>query len=79
MFGWGYAKDTCISLFKKEQEEKAYKSYIADCLKVISENTAKSVSGSYITIRWADIIDPKPQIEQKEGEAKERICSKLRS
>ena len=23
MFGWGYAKETCISLFQKEQEEKA--------------------------------------------------------
>ena len=72
-------RDTCISLFNKEQEEKAYKSYIADCLRLITENTAISVGGSYITMRWSELINPQPQIEQKEGEAKERICSKLRS
>jgi hypothetical protein len=72
-------RDTCISLFNKEQEEKAYKIYVADCLRLITENTAASVGGSYITMRWADVINPQPQKEQKEGEAKERIISKLRS
>ena len=72
-------RDTCISLFNKEQEEKAYKIYVADCLRFITENTAMSVNGSYITMRWSDLINPQPQIEHKEGEAKERIISKLRS
>lgn len=60
MFGKGYVKDFCISLFKQEQEEKAYRNYIAECLRVITENTAKSGGGSYMQIKYYDIINPKP-------------------
>lgn len=53
-------KDFCISLFKQEQEEKATKIYYAECLRIISENTAKMGGGSYIQAKLADILDPKP-------------------
>lgn len=68
MFGWGYAKDTCISLFQKEQEEKATKFYYAEGLRIVTENTAQIarwVSGgqaevSYLTVKLQDILNPKP-------------------
>lgn len=60
MFGWGYVKDFCISLFQKEQEDKAVKIYYGECLRIISENTAKMGGGSYVTVKLADIINPKP-------------------
>ena len=53
-------KDFCISLFKQEQEEKATKIYYAECLRIISENTAKFGGGGYIQAKLADILDPKP-------------------
>ena len=53
-------KDFCISLFQKEQEDKAVKIYYAECLRIITENTAKMGGGSYITAKLADIINPKP-------------------
>jgi hypothetical protein len=53
-------KDFCISLFKQEQEEKATKIYYAECLRIISENTAKMGEGSYIQAKLVDILDPKP-------------------
>ena len=67
MFGWGYVKDFCISLFQKEQEDKAVKIYYAECLRIISENTAKMSDGSYITAKFADIINPKP-VDKRTGE-----------
>ena len=67
MFGWGYAKETCISLFQKEQEDKAVKIYYAECLRIITENTAKMGGGSYITAKLADIINPKP-VDNRTGE-----------
>ena len=67
MFGWGYVKDFCISLFQKEQEDKAVKIYYGECLRIISENTAKAVCGSYITAKFADIINPKP-VDDRAGE-----------
>ena len=60
-------KDFCISLFQKEQEDKAVKIYYAECLRVITENTAKMGGGSYITAKLADIINPKP-VEKRTGE-----------
>ena len=60
-------KDFCISLFQKEQEDKAVKIYYAECLRIISENTAKMGGGSYITVNLADIINPKP-VDNRTGE-----------
>ena len=67
MFGWGYVKDFCISLFQKEQEDKAVKIYYAECLRIISENSAKMVGGSYMKAKFTDIINPKP-VDKRTGE-----------
>ena len=45
----------------------AYRIYIADCLRIISENTAKIGGGSYLTAKLADIINPKP-VDNRTGE-----------
>ena len=60
-------KDFCISLFQKEQEDKAVKIYYAECLRIITENTAKIGGGSYITVKLDDILNPK-QVENRTGE-----------
>lgn len=52
--------NTCIALFKKEQEEKAVKLYYAECLRLICENTAKLCNGGYITKKLSEVLDPKP-------------------
>ena len=61
-------KDFCISLFQKEQEDKAVKIYYAECLRIITENTAKIIrGGTYITVKLADVINPKP-VDNRTGE-----------
>ena len=60
-------KDFCISLFFFFLEDKAVKFYYAECLRIITENTAKMGSGSYITAKLSDIINPKP-VEKRTGE-----------
>lgn len=77
MFGWGYAKDLCISLFQKEQEEKAVKIYYAECLRAISENTAKFSGGSYIQAKLQDILNPKPTDNRTADDIIEGIRKKL--
>ena len=67
MFGWGYVRETCISLFQKEQEEKAVKIYYAECLRIMTENTAKMGGGSYIQIKLQDILEPK-KVDNRTGE-----------
>ena len=70
-------KDFCISLFKQEQEEKATKIYYAECLRIISENTAKMGGGSYIQAKLADILDPKPVDTRTANEIIDSIKDKI--
>lgn len=85
MFGWGYVIEYCISLFKKEQEEKIYKNYVAECARIVTENTAKIASllsrGEteihYMSMSFHDIIDPKPVEKRTSEEVIESIGNKL--
>ena len=44
---------------KQETQQIAYRSYIADTLKIIAENTAKAIQeGKYPTQRFTEIIHP---------------------
>ena len=56
-----------IARYQSQQRDFAYRIYITDCLRIISENTAKMVCGSYITAKLSDIINPKP-VEKRTGE-----------
>lgn len=47
-----------LAQYRWEQEDKAYRIYVTDALRLISENTASSVGGKYITARFADVIAP---------------------
>ena len=67
----------CISLFQKEQEEKAVKIYYAECLRAISENTAKFGGGSYIQAKLQDILNPKPTDNRTANDIIEGIRKKL--
>ena len=49
-----------MARYQSQQRDFAYRIYVADCLRIISENTAKIGGGSYITAKLSDIINPKP-------------------
>lgn len=70
-------KDFCISLFKKEQEEKATRIYYAECLRIISENTAKMGGGSYIQAKLSDVLDPNPFDNRSANEIIDGIKDKI--
>lgn len=57
-----------IARYQSQQRDLAYRIYVTDCLRIISENTAKMVmGGSYITANFSDIINPKPS-DNRTGE-----------
>ena len=47
-------------LLKKQDQEKAYRAYVTDALKIITENTSKYAGGSYMKARYFDVESPKP-------------------
>ena len=49
-----------MARYQSQQRDLAYRIYVTDCLRIISENTAKMGGGSYITAKFADIINTKP-------------------
>ena len=58
-----------MARYQSQQRDLAYRIYVTDCLRIISENTAKTKTGggSYITAKLADIINPKP-VDNRAGE-----------
>ena len=56
-----------MARYKSQQRDLAYRIYVTDCLRIISENTAKTRGDSYITAKFADIINPKP-VDNRNGE-----------
>lgn len=57
--------DHCVGFFQRKQEEKKYRIYITDALKVLTENTAKIFGGATMKMRYAELIDTEPQKEEK--------------
>lgn len=52
--------------------------YISDALKVIAENTSRFNGGSYMKVRFADVINPKPEETRTADEIITGITDKLR-
>jgi hypothetical protein len=56
-----------LTRYKMYQREVAYRIYVTDCLRMMTENTARFAKGNYITKRYADSLK-KPVRENKTGE-----------
>ena len=49
-----------VSRYNQHQREHAYRIYVSDCLRIMTENTAKYAGGTHLTKRYADVIQRKP-------------------
>ena len=58
--------------------EKAYRVYVTDCLRVLTENTAKYVQGNYVKMRYIEMIEPKPEETRTADEIINGIKKKLK-
>ena len=68
-----------MARYENYQRELAYRIYITDALRSISENTAKFGGGGYMKVRFADIIMPQPEDDLTSEEIISHIREKLRS
>lgn len=48
-------------LIKRQNEESAFRIYAAECMRTITENTAKFAGGNFMQAKYSELIDPKPQ------------------
>ena len=64
--GRGYVIEHCMSALREQTEEKLYRTYITDALKLIAENAQKAaVVGSVLIKRWAELIDTQKEEKKK--------------
>lgn len=49
------------SLLKSMVDEDVYRNYTAECLRVLTENTAKYAGGNVVTVKYTDIVNQKPK------------------
>ena len=52
--------------------------YVTDALRLIAENTSKFGGGSYIKVRYADMIDPPKEETRTPEEVTAHMLKKLR-
>lgn len=63
--------------YAEKKEDDAYRSYLADGIRLITENTAKIGGGGYLKTRWADMKNPKPKETRTPDEIKAHMKDRL--
>ena len=56
-----------MARYQSQQRDLAYRIYVSDCLRIISENAAKMCGEAYMKAKLADIINPDP-VDNRTGE-----------
>lgn len=54
--------------YNQHQRDLAYRIFVSEGLRILTENTAKMAQGAYLTVNFLDIIDPKPKDERSGAE-----------
>ncbi len=68
------------AVLKQRMREEVYRHYVAEALRVVGENTARLLpsDGTYLKVRYAELIDPKPADPRTGEQIVDGIKSKLR-
>ena len=45
--------------YQSQQRDLIYRIYVTNCLRIMTENTAKQAGGNYMTAEYEDLIKPK--------------------
>lgn len=69
---------------QQDVEQDVYKNYVAQCLRILTENSAvvatyySGEGAPYMSCDYTDIVNTEPVKQYNEGEVAEKIKSKLR-
>jgi hypothetical protein len=54
--------------YQSQQRDLIYRIYVTNCLRIITENTAKQAGGNYMTAEYTDLIHPKKKDDKTGNE-----------
>lgn len=69
--------DHCVAFFRSKQKEEAYRIYVTDTMKAMSEIIAKTYGGNSPKYRYAEIIGDN-KTEQEERRTPQEIISNMK-
>lgn len=72
-FGKRYLYDLCATIVRDDN----YKTYIAECARVIADNTGILSKGARIAKKWSDFVRPSSVKKNHTENASKRIRDKL--
>lgn len=56
-----------MARFNQHRRDLAYRIYVSECLRMISENVASRGGRSYMAVKFEDVLNPKP-VDNRTGE-----------
>ena len=56
-----------MARYQSQQRDLAYRIYVTECLRMIGENAASGGGGSYMAVKFEDVINPK-HVDNRTGE-----------
>lgn len=71
--------DHCISVLSNKRREEILAAYLTNAIKNINEILANVYGGNYMSMRYTDIIDDKPQDTRTGEEIKNYMMDKINS
>ena len=57
--------------YQSQQRDLIYRIYVTNCLRIMTENTAKQVGGNYMTAEYEDLI----KLKKKENRTGNEIAA----
>lgn len=69
--------DHVMASFARKQETEAFRAYVCEGLRILTENTANFGGGSVLSVRYDDVIHPKKRKELKADEVIDKLKKKL--
>ena len=63
---------------RQESKNRAYRIYVTDGIKIITENTARYFGGRHFEARFIDVIEPPPEETRTSDEIVENIREKIK-
>ena len=77
ILGKGYVIEHCVSLFKKEMEERAFREYLTSSIDLLNQNYAEKFGGRVKTVTYTDAMTKKPMPEKTGDEIAAELILKM--
>lgn len=68
LLGSGYVIEYCVAAYTEHSKQEAYRNYIADGVRNINEAVATYYGGTYMQIRFADMMRGEDAGDERTGD-----------